>query len=84
MITMQTNLSVLVAVTKPAGGEMSGLTAHFLFGVKAAPIQRHNPGQTLRQKDRQTGGVPDGGCLSKGCSSGLGTESLVSDFCSLG
>ena len=52
MITMQTNLSVLVAVTKPAGGEMSGLTAHFLFGAKAAPIQRHNPGQTLRQKDR--------------------------------
>ena len=52
MITMQTSLSALVAVTKPAGGEMSGLTAHFLFGAKAAPFQTHNPGQTLRQKAR--------------------------------
>ena len=52
MITMQTNLSAMVAVTKPAGGEMSGPTAHFLFGAKAAPTQRHNPGQTLRQQDR--------------------------------
>jgi hypothetical protein len=45
-------LSAMVAVTKPAGGEMSGPTAHFLFGAKAAPIQRHNPGQTLRQHGR--------------------------------
>jgi hypothetical protein len=52
MITMQTNLSAMVAVTEPAGGEMSGPTAHFLFGAKAAPTQRHNPGRTLRQKDR--------------------------------
>ena len=41
-----------VAVSEPAGGEMSGPTAHFLFGAKAAPTQRHNPGQTLRQQDR--------------------------------
>jgi ribosome maturation factor RimP len=46
-----------VAVTKPAGGEMSGLTAHFLFGAKAAPIQSQNPGRTLRQKGRWSGGV---------------------------
>ena len=52
MIAVQTSLSVLVAVTVPAGGEMSGLTAHFLFGAKGAPIQRHNPGRTPRQKDR--------------------------------
>jgi hypothetical protein len=32
MLRMQTNLSTFVAVSKPAGGEMSGLTAHFLFG----------------------------------------------------
>src|SRR5271165_6407454 len=32
MMTMQTNLSTFVAVGTPAGGEMSGLTAHFLFG----------------------------------------------------
>ena len=31
MMTMQTNLSAMVAVIKPAGGERSGLTAHFLF-----------------------------------------------------
>jgi hypothetical protein len=31
MITMQTSLSAIIAVTAPAGGEMSGLTAHFLF-----------------------------------------------------
>jgi ribosome maturation factor RimP len=29
---MQTNLSAMVAACTPAGGEMSGLTAHFLFG----------------------------------------------------
>jgi hypothetical protein len=52
MMAMQTNLSAMVAAGTPAGGEMSGLTAHFLFGAKAAPTQRHNPGQTLRQKDR--------------------------------
>jgi ribosome maturation factor RimP len=46
-----------VAVAMPAGGEMSGLTAHFLFGAKAAPIQRHNPGRTPRQQDRWSGGV---------------------------
>jgi hypothetical protein len=34
MIAMQTNLSAMVAVETPAGGEMSGLTAHFLFGVR--------------------------------------------------
>jgi ribosome maturation factor RimP len=34
-----------VAVSKPAGGEMSGLTAHFLFGANVAPLQRHNPGR---------------------------------------
>jgi hypothetical protein len=28
---MQTSLSARIAVTAPAGGEMSGLTAHFLF-----------------------------------------------------
>jgi hypothetical protein len=28
---MQTSLSASIAVTAPAGGEMSGLTAHFLF-----------------------------------------------------
>jgi hypothetical protein len=32
MLRMQTNLSAMVAVSRPAGGEMSGLTAHFLFG----------------------------------------------------
>jgi hypothetical protein len=32
MMTMQTNLSAMVAVSMPAGGERSGLTAHFLFG----------------------------------------------------
>src|ERR1035438_9240070 len=47
MITMQTNLSAMIAACTPAGGEMSGLTAHFLFGAKATPVQRHNPGQTL-------------------------------------
>jgi hypothetical protein len=46
MITMQTNLSAMVAAFKPAGGEMSGLTAHFLFG----PI--------FRSKNRQIGGDP--------------------------
>jgi len=52
MITMQTNLSAMVAACTPAGGEMSGLTAHFLFGVKGAPIHKDNPGRALRQKDR--------------------------------
>jgi hypothetical protein len=32
ILSMQTRLSASVAVSKPAGGEMSGLTAHFLFG----------------------------------------------------
>jgi hypothetical protein len=45
MITMQTNLSALVAVSAPAGGEMSGLTAHFLFGAKAAPPKRTTRGK---------------------------------------
>jgi hypothetical protein len=31
MLRMQTNLSARIAVTAPAGGEMSGLMAHFLF-----------------------------------------------------
>ena len=44
MITVQTNLSALVAVTVPAGGEMSGLTAHFLFGAKGAPNPKSKPG----------------------------------------
>jgi hypothetical protein len=35
MITMQTSLSARFAVSTPAGGEMSGLTAHFLFAAKA-------------------------------------------------
>jgi hypothetical protein len=39
MMVLQTNLSALVAVTKPAGGEMSGLTAHFLFGANAPRFQ---------------------------------------------
>jgi len=30
---MQTNLSAMVAVNLPAGGERSGLTAHFFFGA---------------------------------------------------
>ena len=45
MITMQTNLSALVAVSTPAGGEMSGLTAHFLFGAKVAPPKRTTRGK---------------------------------------
>src|ERR1035437_3774650 len=32
ILKKQTNLSAWVAVSLPAGGEMSGLTAHFLFG----------------------------------------------------
>jgi hypothetical protein len=36
ILKMQTNLSAMVAVSQPAGGEMSGLTAHFLFGAKAS------------------------------------------------
>jgi hypothetical protein len=31
---MQTSLSARIAVTAPAGGEMSGLMAHFLFAEK--------------------------------------------------
>ena len=54
---MQTNLFAIVAVIKPAGGEMSGLTAHFLFGANVAPLQRHNPGRILRQQDRCTSGM---------------------------
>ncbi len=34
MLRMQTSLSAWVAVTAPAGGEMSGLMAHFLFAEK--------------------------------------------------
>jgi hypothetical protein len=40
-----------VAVTTPAGGEMSGLTAHFLFGANAVPPHTHNPGRNLRQQN---------------------------------
>src|ERR1035437_4475964 len=32
ILKKQTNLSAWVAVSLPAGGEMSGLRAHFLFG----------------------------------------------------
>jgi hypothetical protein len=39
MIAMQTNLSARIAVTAPAGGEMSGLRAHFLFGAKVLIFQ---------------------------------------------
>jgi hypothetical protein len=37
----QTNLSAMVAVSLPAGGEMSGLTAHFFFGAKVLPQARN-------------------------------------------
>jgi len=30
-------LSAMVAVSLPAGGERSGLTAHFFFGAKLLP-----------------------------------------------
>jgi ribosome maturation factor RimP len=43
MLKMQTSLSAKYAVTAPAGGEMSGLTAHFLF-AENSPIL----GQFLR------------------------------------
>jgi len=64
MITMQTNLSALVAVTKPAGGEMSGPTAHFLFGAKwpdfrgeATPSKRTTRGKHSGSKAGKTGGA---------------------------
>ena len=43
MITMQTNLSAMVAAGTPAGGEMSGLTAHFLFGANGAVFGKSRP-----------------------------------------
>jgi hypothetical protein len=54
MITMQTNLSAMVAVTKPAGGEMSGPKAHFLFGGKiprsiVTTRGRHSGSKTAEQ-----------------------------------
>jgi|CZKL01.1.fsa_nt_gi ribosome maturation factor RimP len=38
---MQTNLSASIAVGLPAGGEMSGLIAHFLFGLNSLQNGRH-------------------------------------------
>jgi hypothetical protein len=57
MIAVQTSLSVLVAVTVPAGGEMSGLTAHFLFGAKVAPPKRTTRGKHSGSKAGKTGGA---------------------------
>jgi hypothetical protein len=41
---MQTNLSAWFAVGTPAGGEMSGLTAHFLFGLNSLQNDRLKAG----------------------------------------
>jgi hypothetical protein len=52
MITMQTSLSARIAVTAPAGGEMSGLMAHFLFAENSPVFMGlflgfwHKTGQT--------------------------------------
>jgi len=54
MITMQTNLSAIIVVGRPAGGEMSGLTAHFLFGARSSQSKgttrgKHSGSKTAEQ-----------------------------------
>jgi len=44
ILSKQTSLSARFAVVLPAGGEMSGLTAHFLFGSKCSLKIRGMPG----------------------------------------
>jgi hypothetical protein len=44
IVRVQTRLSARVAVTVPAGGEMSGLTAHFLFAENFADSEDIFPG----------------------------------------
>jgi hypothetical protein len=52
ILRMQTNLSARIAVTAPAGGEMSGLMAHFLFAENSPVFMGlflgfwHKTGQT--------------------------------------
>ena len=78
MIAMQTNLSAMVVVGKPAGGEMSGLTAHFLFGARPPKSKGTTRGNDSGSKTAETAASPAAGSRP-GSKSGAGKMAVKLD-----